>query len=158
VTSLRSASTLIAQARDALAGSATERLGAPAVHRTVFGIGRAPRIVPVAEAWHLGVLLIGAEGVWGTGIVVRAREEAIRGFTAASQRERADLAAAARRGGFREGEPCHLDWTPIDLDAVDAGSSSGPLVMVAGQPQVRWSAAGSLRPLDAYLREHLELR
>src|SRR5690606_30752442 len=97
------ASSLIAGARARLAGSPRTRLGALVESRKVFGIGRAARIVPVGEVWHLGVLLIGDEQVFATGEVLRARHEAVRGFTAQSQRERSDRAAAAVRGGFAEG-------------------------------------------------------
>ncbi len=152
------ATELIAEARTRLADAPRERLGEWSGRRRVLGIGRARRIVPVGEAWHLGVLLIGPEGVAATGQVVRARAEAIRGYTAESQRARAAIAAAARRGGFAEGETLHLCWEPVDLDAVDAGGSSGPLSMVSGIPQIRWSTDGGIRPLSDYLEEQLALR
>lgn len=145
-------------ARGRLAGLPRERLGAWATSRKVFGIGRAPRIVPVGEAWHLGVLLLGPDAVAATGEVLRARTETIRGFTAESQRARAALAAAARRGGFAEGEVLHLAWEPLDLAVVDAGGSSGPLSVVAGVPQVRWSRGGGIRTLSDYLDEQIALR
>lgn len=152
------ASQLISDARDRLAGTPRERLGEWATSRKILGIGRAPRIVPVAEAWHLGVLLIGLEAVLATGEIVRARAEVIRGYTAESQRARAEVAAAARRGGFDEGETVHLGWQVIDLAAVDAGGSSGPLSVAAGIPQIRWSAGGGIRPLRDYLDEQVGLR
>lgn len=154
----RDARDLIADARARLEGSPAERLGEWATSRKLLGIGRAPRIVPVGEAWHLGVLLIGTDAVAATGEVLRAREEVIRGFTAESQRARSALAAAARRGGFAEGETLHLGWEPLDLGLLDAGGSSGPLSMVAGIPHVRWSAGGGIRPLGDYLDEQLALR
>lgn len=152
------ATTILGAARTRLEGSPRERLGEWAASRKLLGIGRAPRIVSVGEAWHLGVLLIGMDAVAATGDVLRARADAIRGFTSESQRARADIAAAARRGGFAEGETLHLGWTPIDLDAVDAGGSSGPLSVVGGIPHVRWSAGGGTRPLADYLDEQLTLR
>lgn len=152
------ASSLIAAARRRLAGAPRVRLGVLAQSRKVFGIGRAARIVPVGEAWHLGVLLIGDEQVFATGEVLRARHEAIRGFTAESQRERADRAAAAARGGFAEGETVHVGWHEIDLAAVDAGVASDPLSVIAGVPHVRWNPAGGTRPLADYLAEQLALR
>lgn len=153
-----SASSLIAAARTRLAGAPRERLGERLESRKVFGIGRAPRIVPVGDAWHLGVLLIGDEQVFATGEVLRARADAIRGFTAESQRERADRAAAAVRGGFAEGETVHVGWHEIDLSTVDAGAASDPLSIVAGVPHVRWNPAGGTRPLADYLDEQLSLR
>lgn len=152
------ATSLIDAARARLTGIPRERLGEWATPRKVLGIGRAPRIVPVGDAWHLGVLLIGTDAVAATGEVLRARTEAIRGFTAESQRARAALAAAARRGGFAEGETLHLGWEPVDLAVVDAGGSSGPLSMVAGIPQIRWSKGGGIRPFSDYLDEQIALR
>ena len=88
-----------------------EALGELIVPRQVLGIGRSPRIVRRGAAWHLGVLLVTDEAVLATGDIVRARQEARRGFAAESQRQRAELAAAARRGGFAEGESVHIGWT-----------------------------------------------
>lgn len=145
----------VARSRLRSIGRAKVRLGADEVRRGFFGIRRTPRIVPVATAWRLGVLLIGDEAVYAVGLVVRARAEAIRGFTAESQRERAALAAAAVRGGFDEGESVYLGWSEVDLTEVDAGGSSGPLAMYDGVACVRWSATGELRPLEEYLAEYL---
>ncbi|WP_298944541.1 glutaminase [uncultured Microbacterium sp.] len=152
------ASALIADVRARLSAAPRERLGEWTSSRKVLGIGRAPRIVPAGEAWHLGVLLIGPDAVAATGEIVRARTEVIRGFTAESQRARAALAAAARRGGFAEGETVHLGWEVLDLDVVDAGGTSGPLSVVVGIPQIRWSAGGGIRPLGDYLDEQVALR
>ena len=152
------ASTLIAAARTRLTGTPRVRLGALVESRRILGIGRAPRIVPVDEAWHLGALLIGDEQVFATGEVLRARHDAIRGFTAESQRERSDRAAAAHRGGFAEGEVFHFGWHEIDLSVVDAGGAADPLISIAAVPHVRWNAAGGTRPLSDYLDEQIALR
>jgi len=148
---------LIDAARGRLRAAPRERLGERATARRMFGIGRAARIVPLEEVWHVGVLLIGDARVLATGRVIRARAEVIRGYPAQSQRERAELAAAARRGGFAEGETLHLDWTALDVPAVDAGGSSGPLSLEDGVPYVRWTAVGGIRPLADYLRDQLSL-
>jgi hypothetical protein len=148
---------LLADARARVGNAPRERLGALVTPARILGIARAPRIVPAGEAWHLGVLLLTDDRVLATGEVVRAREEVRRGFTAQSQRERAERAAAARRGGFAEGEVVHIGWAEIDLDAVDRGEASGPLLLREGVPQVRWSAAGGYRPLADYLAEQIEL-
>ncbi|MFE7843788.1 glutaminase [Microbacterium sp. NPDC057407] len=148
---------LFAAARTELAGAPREGLGVLVEPRRFLGMGRAPRIVPRGNAWHLGVLLLTDDGVLATGDVLRARGEARRGYTAESQRRRADLAAAARRGGFEEGATVHLDWQVLDLDAVERGEASGPLALVDGVASVRWSAAGGLMPLDRYLDERIEL-
>ncbi len=101
---------LFDDARTRLAGLPRERLGRSVPARRILGIARAPRIVPVGEAWHLGVLLLTDDAVLATGDIVRARFEVRRGYAAQSQRERAELAAAAFRGGFAEGEPVHVGW------------------------------------------------
>ncbi|GAA1981768.1 glutaminase [Microbacterium pumilum] len=148
---------LLADARAALAGAPREPLGELREPRRVLGIARASRIIPVGEAWHLGVLLVGDDAVFATGDIVRARQDAPRGYTAQSQRARAELAAALRRGGFAEGQPVHIGWRMLDLDAVERGEASGPLALRNGVPSVRWSASGAYVPLDGYLTERIAL-
>lgn len=152
------AGTLFAAARARLAGSPRQRLGDWAAARKLLGFGRAPRIVPVGEAWHLGVLLIGDDAVYATGEILRARTEAPRGYTAEAQRARSERAAAAARGGFADGEVVHLGARELDLDALATRGESGPLVLVEGAPHVRWSANGAPRPLADYLDEQFALR
>lgn len=148
---------LFAAARTRLAGAPREGLGELVEPRRILGMGRAPRIVPRGTAWHLGVVLLSDDAVLATGEVLRARAEARRGYTAESQRRRADLAAAARRGGFEEGATVHLDWRVLDLDAVERGEASGPLALVDGVASVRWSTAGGYVALDRYLDERIDL-
>jgi hypothetical protein len=148
---------LLASARTRLAEVPRERLGELVTAKRILGIARAPRIVPRGEAWHLGVLLLTDDAVLETGEIVRAREEARRGYTAQAQRERAELAAAARRGGFAEGEAVHLDWKPIDLEPLARGAASGPLAVVDGVPHVRWSRSGGLVSLEVFLDERVDL-
>ncbi|MGN8026756.1 glutaminase [Microbacterium sp. 22242] len=143
---------LLDRARTALAGVPQEALGREKTSRW-----RAPRIVRAGSAWHVGVLLISADAVYATGEVLRAAEPVRRGYAAESARARAERRAEASRGGFANGETVHVGWTAIDLDAVGAGGSSGPLALVDGVPSVRWSAAGGYLPLDAYLRERIAL-
>lgn len=145
----RARASLRAEGRDRV------RLGQAVQARGILGIRKAPRIVPVSSAWRVGILLISDEALFAVGTVVRAREQAIRGFTAQSQRARSELAAAARRGGFEEGESVFLDWRTIDLASVDAGGSSGPIETYDGVAHVRWSATGEHRPLEEYLAEYL---
>jgi len=153
-----SAAALIDDARRRLtaAGTPRERLGVRQEGRRLLGFGRAARILPVGDAWHVGVLLIADEEVFATGEVLRARAEAVRGYTAESQRARSERAAAAFRGGFAEGEPVHLDWTAIDLTRVDGGGASGPLAAAAGDVTVTF-AAGARMPLSAYLDDRIAL-
>lgn len=148
---------LLGAARVRLADAPREGLGELVEPRRVLGLGRAPRIVPRGSAWHLGALLLTDEAVLATGDILRARTEARRGYTAEAQRHRAELAAAARRGGFAEGATVHIGWRMLDPDAVDRGEASGPLALVDGVPSVRWSAAGGFQPLDRYLDERIGL-
>ena len=148
---------LLDGARARLRGLPREALGVVVVPRRVLGISRAMRVQPSGTAWHLGVLLLTDDAVLSTGQIIRARAEAPRGFTAESQRERAALAGAARRGGFDEGQTVHVGWQKLDTDAVTAGAASGPLCLQAGVPSVRWSAAGGWVPLAGYLDERIAL-
>ena len=157
------ASTLDA-ARTRLAQAPREALGELVSPRRVLGFARAPRIVRAGAAWHLGALLLTDDALLATGEIIRARSEAIRGYTAESQRRRGELAAAARRGGFEEGETVHIGWRMLDpaaLDAVEAPASPGtgndPLRVVDGVASIRWSTSGGYMPLDRYLDERIGL-
>ncbi|APF34948.1 glutaminase [Microbacterium paludicola] len=151
------ATELIADARRRLIGVPRERLGVRSEGRRLLGFGRAARILPVGDAWHLGVLLIADDEVFATGELLRARAEAIRGYTAEAQRARSERAAAAFRGGFAEGEPVHLDWSPIALDVVDAGGASGPLARSHDGVVTVAFAAGARMPLASYLDDRIAL-
>jgi len=118
---------------------------------------RGRRIVKIGQAWHLGVLLLTDTHALATAEVLRAAELGRRGYTAESARERAERRAEALKGGFDEGEVAHVGWSVIDVAAVDAGGASGPLAMIDDVPSVRWSTAGGWMPLQAYLRERVEL-
>lgn len=147
-----SASQLLADARAALVGAPTEGLGEERESRW-----RGARIVRIGQAWHLGALLLTDTHTLATAEVLRAADPGRRGYTAESARERAERRALALRGGFDEGEVAHVGWTVIDVEAVDAGGESGPLKTIDGVPSVRWSTAGGWMPLEAYLRERVEL-
>ena len=146
------ASALLTQAAHDLTGAPQEGLGEERESRW-----RGRRIVRVGAAWHLGVLLLTETHALATAEVLRAADPGRRGYTAESARERAVRREEALRGGFDEGEVVHVGWSIIDVDAVDAGGSSGPLALIDGAPMVRWSAAGGYMPLEAYLRERVEL-
>lgn len=152
-----SAVALFDDARRRLVGAPREALGREVEPRRILGIGRAPRIVPAGTAWHLGVLLVGDDEVWATGEILRSHAEARRGYAAASQRARAERAAAAFRGGIPEGATVHVGWRSLDPATLDRGEASPPLALVDGVPSVRWSAAGGLMPLARYLDERIEL-
>jgi len=143
---------LLQAARATLAGVPRERLGSvrePGRIRRAIG-GRAV-IAPVADAWHVGVLLIGDDALWRTGSVLRASEEVRRGYAAESQRERAAIRGMAFRGGFAEGETFHYDWAPI------SGPDDAPLTRDGERIMIRWSPAGFLMPLADYLDEQVAL-
>lgn len=148
---------LLDDARARLAGAPREGLGDLVEPRRILGMARATRIVPRGTAWHLGVLLLTDDAVLATGEIVRARTEAVRGYTAESQRRRSELAAAARRGGFDEGATVHIGWRMLDPAAVERGDASGPLTWADGVTSVRWSTAGGLMPLEGYLDERIAL-
>jgi len=148
---------LLDAARTRLHALPREALGEIVQPRRILGVSRAMRIEPRGTAWHLGVLLLTDDVLLSTGRIIRARAEAPRGFTAESQRERAALAGAARRGGFAEGQAVHVGWQVLDPDAVTAGAASGPLRLEAGMLTVRWSAAGGWVPLAGYLDERIAL-
>ncbi|GAT73711.1 glutaminase [Microbacterium sp. HM58-2] len=146
------AADLMDAARAALAGAPREGLGEERESRW-----RGRRIVRVGEAWHLGVLLLTGTRALATAEVLRAADPGRRGYTAESARERAARRQEALRGGFAAGEVVHVGWTVIDVEAVDAGGSSGPLALLDGVPQVRWSTAGGYMSLAAYLDERIDL-
>jgi hypothetical protein len=154
---MTTAAELFARARLRLTDAPREALGEYVERRPILGVPRAPRIEPRGDAWHLGTLLLTADDVLAEGLVVRAREEARRGYSAVSQRERAELAAAAVRGGFATGVAVHIDWQVLDVDAVDRGEASGPLALHDGVPHIRWSAMGALIPLEGYLDDRIAL-
>ncbi len=116
---------LLREARERLVDAPRERIGDLQEGRRLLGIPRPSRIAPRGAAWHLGVLLLTDGDVLATGDIVRARAEVRRGFAAESQRRRAELAAAAARGGVPEGETVHIGWRVLDLDALDPVGPAG---------------------------------
>lgn len=145
-----------ARARLAAADAPRERLG-EVVRPRVFGGLRAPKIVPRGDAWRLGVLLVGESAAYAAGNVVRAGDPGRRGFASDAARARAEVAAAATRGGFGDGETVHLDWKVLDLAALGRGEPTGPLALVDGTPSIRWSPAAGHVPLAGYLDERIAL-
>lgn len=117
-------------------------------------LGRRLRIEPAGEAWRLGTLLLTPAGALAVaGRVVRAQEEVRRGHTAESSRERADLGAAAVRGGIAAGRLVHLDLT-----ALDPAAPVPPLVVDAqGRILLTWAIGATPVPLAAHLRERVTL-
>lgn len=155
----------IASAIDRLvtASARTEALAQLQVPRALGPFRRAPKFVPVARVWRLGVLLLAAENdgtprLFATGSVTRARDPRHPNFTSVSGEERREVREAARRAGFAAGEPVDYDARPLPLD--DTLGSVGPLVLRDGQLFVSWNATRSpesLTPFAAYLAERVEL-
>lgn len=145
-----------ARARLAEATIPRERLGEIVRPRVLAGL-RAPKVVPRGAVWRVGVLLLGDRDVYAAGNVVRAGDPGRRGFASDAARARAEVAAAATRGGFADGETVHLDWTVLDLSALARGGTTGPLALVSGTPSIRWSPTAGLVPLAGYLDERLAL-
>lgn len=149
---------LFTEARSRLRPVPREALGEiaePGRLRALLGAG--PRIVRAGSAWRVGVLLIGDDAVFETGEVLRAADPGRRGYTAESARRRAELRAMALRGGFAEGETVHIGWRPLDLAALAAGGSAGPLTWDRDRLAIRWTSSGALMPLAAYLDERITL-
>jgi hypothetical protein len=117
--------------------------------------------------WRLGVLLLDAEGrLRATGRVIRAEHAVRKSVTAESVAEQRAYRAAAVKGGIPDGATVVFDAAPIELDgdALGAGATSGPVVLVvddggAARLAVRWNPAidGALMPFDAYLSERVDL-
>lgn len=147
---------LLEHTRARLADVPGERIGVLVQPRRVLGVVRPARIEPRGSGWHLGALLLTDEALLATGQIVRARREVRRGYTAQAQRERAELAAAASRGGFFEGEAVHVDWRVLTGPEAVADASD-VLVVVDGVARVRWSPHGTFMPLAAYFDERVEL-
>ena len=160
-----------ADARDALAlaverlttaHARTEALAELQTPRRIGPFRRAPRFVPVAEVWRLGVLLLSAGStgdhrLFATGAVTRAGDPRHPNFTSASGEERREVREAARRAGFAAGETVNYGAIGLPLD--DTLGTIGPLVLRDDGLFVRWNrlSPDSLAPFDGYLRERVEL-
>lgn len=138
------------------AGARDEGLGRELAPRRVLGVRGRPRIARAGRVWRLGVLLLAPDGaLYATGGTLRARAEVRRGYSAESARARAQQGAAARRGGFAEGDTVNLGWHVLDPARPD-----GRILRVHdGTPQVRWNPRdpNAWSDLAPYLRERIEL-
>lgn len=138
------------------AGARDEGLGLETPPRRIFGLPLPARIKRAGRVWRLGVVLLGRDGeLFATGDTLRAHAEVRRGHTAESARVRAARSAAARRGGFAEGETVNVGWVRIDRAQPDAGM----LRVREGVPQVRWNPrdADAWTDLAPYLRDRIDL-
>jgi len=160
-----SARTAIASAAERLSAVAarTESLAELRIPRAIGPLRRAPRFVPVAQGWRLGVLLLesapgDAARLFATGSVTRARDPRHPNFTSVSGEERREVREAARRAGFAAGEAVDYDARPLPLD--DTLGTVGPLVLRDGGLFVSWNGTrspDSLIPFAGYLAERVEL-
>lgn len=145
------------------ANARTESLAELVVPRRIGPLRRAPRFVPVAEVWRLGVLLleaadVGAGRLFATGEVTRARDPRHPNFTSVSGEERREVREAARRAGFEAGQTVDFDALPLPLD--ETLGTVGPLVLRDGELFVSWNGTrdpGSLTGFADYLAERVEL-
>ena len=106
----------------AAAGARDEALAERRAARLALGfIPRPAVLAPTGRVWRLGDYLVTPDGgLLRTGQVVRvAGTDRRRSVVAATITEHHELALAARRGGYREGETVNYDASPVDLDAVD---------------------------------------
>lgn len=145
-------------------GIRDEGLGREIPARRVLGIPVRASIKPAGRVWRLGVLLLSHDGVLSaTGDTLRASAEVRRGYTAESARARAQRRAAARRGGFTEGEPVNVGWEAIDVDAIAAGTAGADGAEVVrlrdGVLQVCWNPRdrGAWVSLAGYLDDRIRL-
>jgi len=160
-----SARTAIASAAERLSavGARTESLAELRTPRAIGPLRRAPRFVPVAQVWRLGVLLLesapgDAARLFATGSVTRARDPRHPNFTSVSGEERREVREAARRAGFAAGETVDYNARPLPLD--DTLGTVGPLVLRDGALFVSWNGTRSpesLTPFADYLAERVEL-
>ena len=145
-----------ARGRLAEAGVGTVRLGRLVVPPRWLAALRSPRVVPEAEVWPLGVILLdagpGPLRAWAAGEVVRARPAARRGYQAESQRRRGELAEAAFRGGFAEGEAAHLAAGPIDVAVRFDAYARGDLAAEALRGATVFSHPQGLAQCGAFIR------
>ncbi|MEO6533654.1 MAG: hypothetical protein ABIO06_08780 [Pseudolysinimonas sp.] len=150
-------------ARLSAAHARPESLAELRIPRGIGPFRRAPRFVPVAEVWRLGVLLLaaapdGGGQLFATGTVTRARDPRHPNFTSVSGEERREVREAARRAGFEAGQTVDYDALPLALD--DTLGRTGPVVLCDGALFVSWNASrspDSLTPFATYLAERVEL-
>ena len=129
--------------------------------RRSFLIHREPVLRRIGAVWRLGVFLLEPDGALrATGTLIRATPPGRPQNLSRSVEDRRSLRAAARRGGFRDGETVNFDSPRIPLDAALLHDADGPLFLRDGEALVRWSpAAGDAgaRPFAGYLSERVDL-
>ncbi len=170
------AHTALAEARAALAAAAGRLTAAGAVpeqlvvtvpaHRALGFIPRRETFRRTGEGFVLGALLVTSSGdVLAPGRIARASRQVLPGHQSESARARRELRQRLLDARLPEGTTVVIDSRPVPLDDPEAmAAERGPLVLreQAGATAVlvRWmptAADDTLRPLDAYLAERLDL-
>ncbi|UTT62872.1 hypothetical protein [Microcella humidisoli] len=156
-----------AAGRLAAAGAAPEQLAVTVpAHRALGFIPRRETFRRTGEGFVLGALLVTASGdVFAPGRIARASRQVLPGHQSESARARRDLRQRLLDARLPEGTTVVIDSRPVPLDdAAAMAAERGPLVLCeqagATTVLVRWvptAADDTLRPLDAYLAERLDL-
>lgn len=109
---------------------------------------RPPVIVPTGRAWRLGSVLLTRDGtLYRAGRTARAYEPGIASANKSNEaEERRELARAAMRGKFPEGETIHIGYEVLDPSLVDG------VWRIAWNPRMPDTV-----PLEGYLDERVRL-
>lgn len=135
-----------------LAGKQREWIASVRQPRAIGPIQRALRVVAVRECWRLGAVLIDTDGdLYATGTVILTEEERRHGYPSRLAEERAELRAAARRGGVPAGRTLNLDPVRLDPQFPERPLRNGPSGL-----EVEWSP-GVWTALEPYLWERAQL-
>lgn len=130
-------------------------------HRVLRVFPRASVMEPLGRVWHLGVLLLAADGtLYTAGATTRVVPPGYPGHHSVSAEERREHRAAAERSTLERGDIVNYNATPVELDADALRSSTGPLFVRDGSALVRWSRTVGdehARPFDDYLDERVQL-
>lgn len=153
--------------RLAAAGAAPEQLVQTVAARRALGIIPRPETFRrTGEAYLVGTLLVTPAGdVFEPGRIIRASRQVLPGHQSESARARRELRQRLLDARLPEGSTVVIDPRPLPLDDPTAmAAERAPLVLreVDGTPAVlvRWLPSApdeSLRPLDGYLAERLDL-
>lgn len=133
-----------------------------AAHKRWGVITVAAKMLPVAEVWRLGVLLVDTDGqLWVAGRTTRAAERQRRSFQAASLEERRDIAATALKAGYDLGQSVNYDAARLDLAALtESPEADGVVAWHDDVLRVRWRAGADLAgapTVEEYLSERTAL-
>lgn len=148
----------------ASAGVPSEALAEYVPARRKLLVTRKPTMQPLGRVWRIGTLLLAEDGrLFAHGRSTRAAERGRPGYQSLSREERREIAAAALRGGFAEGEPVNFEAVPLGF-APDPGPADDdpalPIGYADGDFRVRWRAGAPLEgapPLATFFTDRLPL-